>query len=234
MGKSSGIGVLDKAVQVLQVSADGPTGLADLCAATGLPRATAHRLAVGLEVHGLLTRDANGRWCPGPLLAVLAAGAPDPLVTASADVLPRLRDRTGESVQVYRPDGLSRICIAVAEPTSGLRDTVPLGSRLPMSAGSGAKVLTAWADSSVQRAVLASDATFTERTLAEVRRRGWAQSVAERETGVASVSAPVRDPKGAVIAAVSVSGPVERIGRRPGARWAGDLVEAADALTARL
>jgi DNA-binding IclR family transcriptional regulator len=51
---------------------------------------------------------------------------------------------------------------------------------------------------------------------------------------VASVSAPVRDPRGSVIAAVSVSGPVERIGRRPGARWAGDLVEAADALTARL
>jgi DNA-binding IclR family transcriptional regulator len=166
-------------------------------------------------------------------LAVLAAGAPDPLVAASAEVLPRLRDRTGESVQVYRPDGLARICIAVAELTSGLRDTVPLGSRLPMNAGSGAKVLTAWADPSTQRAVLA-DAAFSERTLAEVRRRGWAQSVAEREAGVASVSAPVRDPKGSVIAAVSVSGPVERIGRRPGARWAGDLVEAAGALTARL
>ena len=143
-------------------------------------------------MHGLLARDANGRWCPGPQLAVLAAGAPDPLVTASADVLPRLRDRTGESVQVYRPDGLSRICIAVAEPTSGLRDTVQLGSRLPMNAGSGAKVLTAWADPSTQRAVLA-EASFTERTLAEVRRRGWAQSVAEREPGVASVSAPVRE-----------------------------------------
>ena len=86
---------------------------------------------------------------------MLAAGAPDPLVTASAEVLPRLRDRTGESVQVYRPDGLARICIAVAEPTSGLRDTVPLGARLPMNAGSGAKVLTAWADPSTQRAVLA-------------------------------------------------------------------------------
>jgi DNA-binding IclR family transcriptional regulator len=233
MGKSSGIGVLDKAVQVLRATTVAPTGLADLCAATGLPRATAHRLAVGLEVHGLLTRDSNGRWCPGPTLAVLAAGAPDPLVSASADVLPRLRDRTGESVQVYRPDGLSRICIAVAEPMSGLRDTVPLGSRLPMNAGSGAKVLTAWADPATQRAVLA-EAAFSERTLAEVRRRGWAQSVAEREAGVASVSAPVRDPKGLVIAAVSVSGPVERIGRRPGARWAGDLVEAADALTARL
>ena len=118
-----------------------PSGLAELCAATGLPRATAHRLAVGLEVHGLLARDANGRWRPGPMLAVLAAGAPDLLVAAGADVLPRLRDRTGESVQIYRADGFSRICIAVAEPNSGLRDTVPLGARLPMTAGSGAKVL---------------------------------------------------------------------------------------------
>src|SRR6476469_2128988 len=155
MGKSSGIGVLDKAVEVLRATSAAPTGLADLCATTGLPRATAHRLAVGLEVHGLLSRDANGRWCPGPMLAVLAAGAPDPLIAASADVLQRLRDRTGESVQVYRPDGLSRICIAVAEPMSGLRDTVPLGSRLPMNAGSGDKVLTAWAEQWTQREELA-------------------------------------------------------------------------------
>ena len=230
---SSGIGVLDKAVQVLRAVAGGPLGLADLCAATGLPRATAHRLAVGLEVHGLLARDPQGRWRPGPLIGALAAAAPDPLVAAAAHVLPRLRDRTGESVQLYRADGLSRVCIAVAETASGLRDTVPLGAVLPMRAGSGAQVLAAWADPSTAGAVLA-DATFNERTLAEVRRRGWAQSVAERETGVASVSAPVRDPSGGVIAAVSVSGPVDRIGRRPGERWAGDLLAAADALTARL
>ncbi len=71
-------------------------------------------------------------------------------------------------------------------------------------------------------------------TLAEVRRRGWAQSVAEREPGVASVSAPVRDGRGVVIAAISVSGPIDRIGRRPGARWAADLLSAAEALTRRL
>ena len=233
MGQHSGIGVLDKAVAVLAAAAATPVTLAELCAATGLPRATAHRLAVGLEVHGLLTRDAGGRWCQGPQLAVLAAGAPDPLVLACAGVLPRLRDRTGESVQVYRADGLSRVCVAVAEPLSGLRDTVPLGARLPMTAGSGAQVLTAWADAGYQRAVLAQ-ASFTERSLADVRRRGWAQSVAEREAGVASVAAPVRSPAGDVIAAVSVSGPVDRIGRRPGARWAGDLVEAAHALTAAM
>jgi DNA-binding IclR family transcriptional regulator len=233
MGQLSGIGVLDKAVQVLRATAASPSGLADLCAATGLPRATAHRLAVGLEVHGLLARDSNGRWRPGPMLAVLASGAPDLLVAAGADVLPRLRDRTGESVQIYRPDGLSRICVAVAEPMSGLRDTVPLGSRLPMTAGSGAKVLTAWADPATARAILL-EASFTERVLVEVRRRGWAHSVAEREAGVASVSAPVRDPQGRVVAAVSVSGPMERIGRRPGERWAADLIEASEALTARL
>jgi DNA-binding IclR family transcriptional regulator len=85
----------------------------------------------------------------------------------------------------------------------------------------------------VQRAVL-PDATFTERVLLDVRRRGWAQSVAERESGVASVSAPVRDAAGRVVAAVSVSGPVERIGRRPGVRWAADLLAAAEALQHRL
>lgn len=233
MGQSSGIGVLDKVVQVLRATATAPTGLSNLCAETGLPRATAHRLAVGLEVHGLLARDSLGRWRPGPLLAVLAAGASDPLLAAAAEVLPHLRDRTGESVQLYRADGMVRVAVAVAEPPAGLRDTVPLGSRLPMLAGSGAKVLTAWADAATQRAVLAG-AVYTDRTLAEVRRRGWAQSIAEREAGVASVSAPVRDRSGAVIAAVSVSGPVERIGRQPGARWAGDLLEAAAALTARL
>jgi len=148
-------------------------------------------------------------------------------------VLPRLRDITGESVQLYRRDGIHRICIAAAEPTAGLRDTVPIGTRLPMTAGSGATVLAAWADPATQRAVLPT-ATFTERVLVDVRRRGWAQSVAERETGVASVSAPVRDSAGQVVAAVSVSGPVDRMGRRPGVRWAADLLAAAEALQHRL
>ena len=233
MEQHSGIGVLDKAVRVLRTVAGSPCGLAELCVRTGLPRATAHRLAVGLEVHRLLRRDADGRWSPGPALRELGEGALDPLLDAAAMVLPRLRDVTGESVQLYRREGLVRVCVAAAEPPSGLRDTVPVGARLPMTAGSGAKVLAAWADSAIQRAVL-GEAVFGERTLLEVRRRGWAQSVAERESGVASVSAPVRDAAGAVVAAVSVSGPVERIGRRPGIRWAADLLAAAEALHNRL
>ncbi|MGH3905326.1 MAG: IclR family transcriptional regulator [Pseudonocardiaceae bacterium] len=233
MGQHSGIGVLDKAMTVLRAVADSPCGLAELCTRTGLPRATAHRLAVGLETHRLLSRGGDGRWRPGPALHELGNGALDPLLDAAATVLPRLRDLTGESVQLYRRDGLIRVCVAAAEPPSGLRDTVPVGARLPMTAGSGAKVLAAWADPATQRAVL-GEAVFGERILIEVRRRGWAQSVAERESGVASVSAPVRDTSGNVVAAVSVSGPVERIGRRPGARWAADLLAAAEALHSRL
>lgn len=225
--------MLDKAVGVLQTIAESPCGLAELCERTGLPRATAHRLAAGLEVHRLLARDGEGRWRLGPAVNELAARVSDPLLAASAAVLPRLREITGESVQLYRREGTSRVCIAAVEPPAGLRDTVLVGARLPMTAGSGAKVLLAFSDDATRAAVL-PDAKFSDRTLAEVRRRGWAQSAAEREPGVASVSAPVRDAHGSVVAAISVSGPIDRMGRRPGARWAADLLAAADALTRRL
>ncbi|MEI7546272.1 MAG: IclR family transcriptional regulator [Mycobacteriaceae bacterium] len=233
MGQDSGIGVLDKAVGVLHAVARSECGLAELCERTGLPRATAHRLAAGLEFHRLLARDSSGRWRLGPALSELSAHVNDPLLAAGAAVLPGLREITGESVQLYRREGTTRVCVATLDPPAGLRDTVPLGARLPMTAGSGARVLLAYADPATRQAVLGS-AQFTERSLAEVRRRGWAQSAAEREPGVASVSAPVRDRDGEVIAAVSVSGPIDRMGRRPGERWAADLLAAAEALTRRL
>jgi DNA-binding IclR family transcriptional regulator len=225
--------VLDKAVGVLRTVAESPCGLAELCKRTGLPRATAHRLAAGLEVHRLLARDTEGRWRLGPGITDLASQINDPLIAAGAAILPRLREITGESVQLYRREGTSRICVVALEPPAGLRDTVPVGTRLPMTAGSGAKVLLAFSDAATQQAVLPT-AKFTDRALVEVRRRGWAQSAAEREPGVASVSAPVRDGRGTVIAAVSVSGPIDRMGRRPGARWAADLLAASEALTRRL
>ncbi|MBV9821992.1 MAG: helix-turn-helix domain-containing protein, partial [Actinobacteria bacterium] len=87
MGQHSGIGVLDKSVAVLSAAATGPAALADLVARTGLPRATAHRLAMALEVHRLLTRDGDGRFVPGPRLAELAAAAADPMLERAAEVL---------------------------------------------------------------------------------------------------------------------------------------------------
>jgi DNA-binding IclR family transcriptional regulator len=233
VGQSSRIGVLDKAVLVLESAARAPLGLGDLVTATGLPRATAHRLAVALESHRMLVRDSTGRWAPGPRLAELAQAAPDPLLVAAGPVLARLRDRSGESAQLYRRSADERVCVAAAERATGLRTTVAVGARMPLTAGSGAQVLVAWAPEEEQAALLAN-ARFTQRTLAEVRRRGWAFSVAQREPGVASVSAPVRDRSGRIVAAISVSGPVERLGRRPGPRFAPLVTAAAAALTGRL
>ncbi|HKF31552.1 MAG TPA: IclR family transcriptional regulator [Jatrophihabitantaceae bacterium] len=234
MRQHSGIGVIDKAVAILDATAHAPVTLSELVDATGLPRATAHRLAVALEVHHLLSRDGDGRFVLGPRLGELAAALPDPLVAAAGAVLAWVRDESGESAQLYRRDGDVRVCIAAAERTSGLRTTVPLGARLPLTAGSGAQVLCAWLDETTLADLLPS-ATFSERVLAEVRRRGWAQSVAQREAGVASVSAPVRAPeKGEVIAAISISGPIERLGRAPGQRYAPILVAGARRLTTAL
>src|SRR4051812_49912924 len=75
MDKSSGVGVLDKAAVVLGALEAGPSTLAQLVAATGLARPTAHRLAVALEHHRLVARDLQGRVVLGPRLAELATAA---------------------------------------------------------------------------------------------------------------------------------------------------------------
>ena len=113
---------------------------------------------------------------------------------------------------------------------AALDDTVPVGARLPMTAGSAAHALLAFTPADEVTRLLPS-ASFTARTLLDVRRRGWAHSVAEREPGVASLSAPVRDGSGAVLGAVSISGPVERLGRRPSPEIIGAVLDAAAAIS---
>jgi DNA-binding IclR family transcriptional regulator len=135
-----------------------------------------------------------------------AAVGAEPLREAARPVLESLRDETGESVQLYVRQGDRRVCIESLESPHGLRTIVPLGASLTLEAGSAAKVLRGEGD---------------------VVTRGWAESVGEREAGVASVSAPVIDGDGEVRAAVSVSGPIDRTGRRPGRRYAEAVMQAA-------
>ena len=204
----SGVGVLDKSVSVLVAIEARPLSLAELVEATGLSRATAHRLAVALETHGLVRRDDDGRFALGVRLVALGRAAAEaiPLATAATGALEELRDATEESVQLYVRDGDQRVCIAALESPHGLRTIVPMGASLPISKGSAGKLLS-----------LVDGEKVPE----------WVQSVGEREAGVASVSAPVRDGAGRVLAAVSVSGPMERTSRKPGARYADDVMAAA-------
>jgi DNA-binding IclR family transcriptional regulator len=320
---TSGVGVLDKAALVLTAVEAGPAALGELVARTGLSRATAHRLAVALAAHRLVGRDGAGRFVAGPRLATGSPATalwplPWAVLAAAPAVLAELRDATGESTQLYVRRGTERICVAAAERSSGLRDTVPVGATLPMTAGSGAQVLLAYAATSTATGTATSTATsraagldrawgagnasardpdgprhdattegddaalgpggapgapgapdgtyertagaiqgaaalrgtagrptttpvasvpvppgavFDAAALAAVRRRGWAESVGEREPGLASVSAPVRDAAGSVIAAVSLSGPDGRLTRSPGQRHGAAVVAAADRLS---
>lgn len=200
----SGIGVLDKAVSILDALEDAPLGLAELAAATGVPRATAHRLALALEVHGFVARD-GGRFRLGRRVASRS------LADAARPALEALRDTTGESVQLYVPRGDKRVCVVSLESPHSLRTIVPVGAALAMDVGSAGRVLSGRLPA----------------------RRGWVESVEERERGVASVSAPVRRD-GAVVAAVSVSGPVERTSRQPGRRYSAAVVAAAREVEAAL
>jgi DNA-binding IclR family transcriptional regulator len=98
--------------------------------------------------------------------------------------------------------------VAALQSPHGLRTIVPLGASLPLGIGSAGRLL-------------ADDGS------AAGGGREWVASVGEREAGVASVSAPVRDASGHVIAAVSVSGPIERTTRQPGRRYGAAVVAAA-------
>jgi len=192
---------------VLDAVETGPMTLAVLVDATGLSRATAHRLAVALEVHGLLGRDAAGRFVLGPRLTGLD------LPGLARPALEALRDTTGESAQLYVRRGDHRLCVASLESPHGLRTIVPVGMSLPLDVGSAGTVLGDGPGAGGD---------------------GWAESVEERERGVASVSAPVHNAAGEVVGAVSVSGPIERTTRAPGRRYAAAVLHAAAAIAAAL
>lgn len=215
MDTLSGVGVLDKAMSVLRaVESGGPLGLQELQDRTGLPRATAHRLAAALTDHGLVRRDESGAYVLGWALVGLGRAAEHhtPLLELAAPIMEQLRTGTGESVQLYVREADMRRCVRSLESPHGLRWIVPEGALLPLSVGSAGRLLSG----------------------SPVNRGGWLASVGEREAGVASVSAPVLDASGRIVAALSVSGPIERLSRRPGDRHGAAVVTAARRLSTGL
>lgn len=204
--------MLHKSVLVLNCVAERRRSLGELVEATGLTRATAHRIAQGLEQHGLLRRTPEGHFALGLHLLALGRSAAEqfPLAERALPAMEELRRTTEESVQLYVTDGAERVCVAALESPHGLRTIVPVGAALPMDRGSAGHVLSATADSHVP----------------------WVASVEEREPGVASVSAPVTDGNGEVVAALSVSGPLDRLGPDPGLRHGSAVAAAARRISA--
>ena len=232
------VGVLDRAMAILQAIEGGTRSPTEVARLTGLARPTAHRLLKSMESHGLVTRIGGQGFRLGPRLLGLAATAMRelPLRDLAQPILERLARATGESAQLYVRDHHRRVCIAAAESRSELRTIVEIGAELPLTAGSAGKVFLAFGPPALTAELSATADRFTpvtpvgerlERQLITTRRLGWASSAGEREPGVGSVSAPVHEPNGALLAVVSLSGPEQRVGRISARRYAPAVVEAA-------
>ncbi len=197
---SSGVKVLDKVLHLLDVvEYSQPVTLQELVDLISLPRTTAYRLLTALETHGFIRRDDAGRYITGSRFATAS------LLQVSPPILAALTSKTGESTQLFVRRGNQRLCLVSIESPAELRTIVPVGALLTLEKGSGGRVL-------IGETVPAAD--------------GWLESVGERSPGVASVSAPVVDD-GVLIAAVCLSGPIDRLAPSPGRRFGKAVVAAA-------
>ena len=164
--------------------------------ATGLPRATAHRLAVALEAHGLVRRDADGRFALGLRLVALGRAAAEALPAGASAPRPALaraaRRRPARACSSTCATATAGVCVAVARVAPrAAHDRGRRAPRLPLDRGSAGTVLRG-------------------------RRRRPAGLGRERRgagAGVASVARRCATPTAACVAAVSVSGPIERTTR---------------------
>lgn len=213
--------MLDKSVALLRALAAGPRSLTALGRDTGLPKPTVHRLVTALTAHGLVRRTGDGTVALGADLVALGRDAASgwPWGDAAGPVLAALVEATGESAQLYVRDGDVRVCLLAHQSPHELRTIVGEGARLPLGRGSAGRILAGPTRDAGPAA--SGDGTT-----------GWVESVEERASGVASVSAAVHAPDGRVVAAVGVSGPAERLGPSPGVRHGAAVVAAARRISA--
>ena len=188
--------------------------------AVGVHKSTASRLAAALERTGFLTRVGK-RYRLGVeiiRLGTLALRSFD-LVATMQPAMEKLSQRTGETVNLAVPGRRGR-----AQRRRGAQHLHPdrsggwIGRRTRPHAVANGKVLLAYGalapaaarwSATPRQTITSLDALAAE--LATVRRDGYATAVAELEEGLVAVAAPVFDPAGACVAALSISGPEFRM-----------------------
>jgi IclR family acetate operon transcriptional repressor len=241
---SQGTQSIDRAAQVLVhvlETAEPPT-VGGLSTRLGLPKSTASRLVGALERQGLIQRDGGaGRLVPGTVLQRFArreTGDAE-LVDLAADALDRLAQASGETVNLGVPSLGAVELLDQRDSRHFLGSTNWVGRRVPAHGSALGKVFYAFDTLPVPTGPLEPLAPRTSPAagglgLDQVRARGYATAVEELEPGLWAVAAPVRDASGAVVAALSISGPTVRL-RRGLLHELGRLVRAeARALSAHL
>jgi len=223
-------------------------GITTLASRLGLAKSTVHRLAATLTAAGFLEQNAEtGKYRLG--LALFELGA---LVRRRMDVAnearPQLRElleKTGETVQLGIIDQSSVLYVYEMESRRAIRMAAAVGARAPLHCTAVGKVLLAFQSPEYVKELAErglaplTDNTVTKRDaflamLKEVRGRDCAIDDEESEIGLRAIAAPVRNQRGAVIAALGVAAPVQRMTKKVMQNWVPTVVAAANAVSQRL
>lgn len=220
--------LLGKVMSVLNVFGvdDDELGFAELGRRTGLAKATLHRLLGDLVDARLLDRGTRGYRLGGHLFQLgIRASVERRLVEVSTPYLEDLYERTHETVHLGLREGHEVVYAAKIGGHRQASSPSRLGGRMPLHATAIGKALLAHAPASVRGEVFASTlARCTPRTvvtpgilrrqLTAIRQTGVAYEFEESRMGLACVASPVLGHDGAVVAAVSVAGPMSRFDPR--------------------
>ncbi|MBN2982074.1 MULTISPECIES: IclR family transcriptional regulator [Cohnella] len=213
---------VERALDVLLCFTSGSEwGLTEIAQRAGLHKSTVHRLLATLEEKGFVMRDeATDKYRLGLRILELSAHltqSDDPAVVLLEE-MKRLRDQLGETISLYVRDRRDRVRIQAVQSEQAIRRVAPVGARLPLFVGASSKVLLAFAEPEVKEALLndpawpaSVDIPAYEKQLAEIAAAGYATSFEEREAGAAAVAAPIFNRAGKLVAALSVSGPSNRL-----------------------
>ncbi|RBM12362.1 IclR family transcriptional regulator [Prauserella sp. PE36] len=210
---------LERGFQVLLAfDADRPNpSLAELASATGLSRPAVRRILITLQSLGYV-KGEGGHWSLTP--RVLSIGqhysASHAMIELSQPHLMRLAEQTSESASLAALDGTDVVYIGRVPVRRIMSINIAIGSRVPAYATSMGRVLLAWAPPKHVDEVIdaglrpltrntVTDPDEFRRELRTVRAEGYSIVAGELEEGLLSVSAPVRDQSGTVIAALASS-----------------------------
>jgi len=216
-----GTQAVDRAAALIDlvVRSDDPVSFTELTDVSGLARSTTSRLLAALERTDLIERTSSGGYVAGPLFALHAAiHDPWPQVARLArPVLEKLGESTGETVHLGVARGLGVVHIGQVESTYLLSARDWNQVDVPAHCSSLGKVLYAYGvlplpagrlERRTEHTVTTREALTAE--LALVRRRRYATTVDELETGLTGIAAPVEGRDG-VICAIGISGPTARL-----------------------
>lgn len=221
---------------------DSELGLSDISKRLGLHKSTVHRLLASLESKGFIRRQSTtDKYRLGWSVLELVSNVyqSDALSSIVLPEMTRLRDLLGETISLYVRSGTERIRIQAVESNQPIRRVANIGKRLPLHVGASSKVLLAFTKEPWEELLhdcCPQDINREEfrQSLQVTREQGYAISIEEREPGAAAVAAPIFSRQGEIVAALSVSGPVDRFTPEAMQRHTEAVKHSADIMTKML